>query len=63
MCRSCFGGIKAPPLPAPCRARRPAGMDDSGGVGPDEEDWTIFTTLRDHTNARYYYRWGRGGRL
>ncbi|KAF8062972.1 cbh [Scenedesmus sp. PABB004] len=34
----------------------PKGVDDAGGVGPAEADWTIYTTLRDHTNAVYYYR-------
>lgn len=54
----------------PSRSRRPhvrlhaaaaaaparTGTDDSGGVGPNETDWTIFTTLRDHTKSHYYYR-------
>ncbi|EFN53454.1 hypothetical protein CHLNCDRAFT_58529 [Chlorella variabilis] len=34
----------------------PKGVDDSGGTGPKETDWTIFTTLRDHTKAVYYWR-------
>ena len=34
----------------------PKGTDDSGGVGPAETDWTIYTTIRDHTNLKYYYR-------
>lgn len=31
-------------------------MDDAGGTGPDSQDWTIFTTLRDHTHQKYYWR-------
>lgn len=34
----------------------PKGMDDTGGVGPKEADWTIFQTIRDHTRGRYYWR-------
>ena len=42
--------------PAPAPSPPCAGVDDSGGTGPKETDWTIFTTLRDHTKAVYYWR-------
>lgn len=37
-------------------------VDDSGGVGPNATDWTIFQTLRDHTKAHYMFRVGNSPR-
>jgi len=34
-----------------------AGTDDTGGVGPEEKDWTIFTTLRLHSSTQPTYYW------